>query len=160
MNSHETEIAERTRETMEEMYVNMGPQHPSTHGVLRLLLKLDGEVVTEVIPYIGYLHRCHEKIGENRIYTQIIPYTDRLDYLASMYNNWGFVLTMERHLGVAIPERAEYMRVILGELQRIASHLIWLGPSDSTWVTSRFSCTASGSVKRSWICSNRSAVND
>lgn len=127
MNPHEMEIAEPSHETMEEMYVNMGPQHPSTHGVLRLLLKLDGEVVTEVVPYIGYLHRCHEKIGENRIYTQIIPYTDRLDYLASMYNNWGFVLTMERHLGIAVPERAEYMRVILGELQRIASHLIWLG---------------------------------
>ena len=127
MNPHEMEIAERTQETMEEMYVNMGPQHPSTHGVLRLMLKLDGEVVTEVIPYIGYLHRCHEKIGENRVYTQIIPYTDRLDYLASMYNNWGFVLTVERLLGATVPERAEYMRVILGELQRIASHLIWLG---------------------------------
>lgn len=127
MNPHEIEIAGRTQETMEEFYVNMGPQHPSTHGVLRLLLKLDGEVVTEIIPYIGYLHRCHEKIGENRIYTQIIPYTDRLDYLASMYNNFGFVLTVERLLGVTVPERAEYMRVILGELQRIASHLIWLG---------------------------------
>src|SRR5574337_674039 len=127
MNPHEMEIAERTQETMEEFYVNMGPQHPSTHGVLRLMLKLDGEVVTEVIPYIGYLHRCHEKIGENRTYTQIIPYTDRLDYLASMYNNFGFVLTVERLVGITVPERAEYMRVILGELQRIASHLIWLG---------------------------------
>jgi NADH-quinone oxidoreductase subunit D len=127
MNPHEMEIAERSQETMEEMYVNMGPQHPSTHGVLRLMLKLDGEMVTEIIPYIGYLHRCHEKIGENRIFTQIIPYTDRLDYLASMYNNFGFVLTVERLLGVTVPERAEYMRVILGELQRIASHLIWLG---------------------------------
>lgn len=127
MNPGEMEIAEHTQETMEEMYVNMGPQHPSTHGVLRLMLKLDGEMVTEIIPYIGYLHRCHEKIGENRIFTQIIPYTDRLDYLASMYNNFGFVLTVERLLGVTVPERAEYMRVILGELQRIASHLIWLG---------------------------------
>ncbi len=127
MNPQETEIAELTPETMEEMYVNMGPQHPSTHGVLRLLLKLDGEVVTEVIPYLGYLHRCHEKIGENRTYTQIIPYTDRLDYLASMYNNFGYVLTVERLVGITVPERAEYMRVILGELQRIASHLIWLG---------------------------------
>jgi NADH-quinone oxidoreductase subunit D len=127
MNPHDIEIAERTQETMEEFYVNMGPQHPSTHGVLRLMLKLDGEVVTEIIPYIGYLHRCHEKIGENRIYTQIIPYTDRLDYLASMYNNFGFVLTVERLIGITVPERAEYMRVILGELQRIASHLIWLG---------------------------------
>ena len=76
-----TAVMERTGETMEEMYVNMGPQHPSTHGVLRLMLKLDGELITDCIPYIGYLHRCHEKIGENRNYIQIIPYTDRLDYL-------------------------------------------------------------------------------
>ena len=117
----------RASETMEEMYVNMGPQHPSTHGVLRLLLKLDGEIVLDVWPYIGYLHRCHEKIGENREYIQIIPYTDRLDYLASMYNNFGYVHAVEKLAGVTPPERAEYMRVILGELQRIASHLIWLG---------------------------------
>lgn len=127
MNPEEMKIAEPSHETMEEMYVNMGPQHPSTHGVLRLMLKLNGEVVTEIIPYLGYLHRCHEKIGENRTYTQIIPYTDRLDYLASMYNNFGYVLTVERLIGMTVPERAEYMRVILGELQRIASHLIWLG---------------------------------
>jgi NADH-quinone oxidoreductase subunit D len=112
---------------MEEMYVNMGPQHPSTHGVLRLMLKLDGEYITDCVPYIGYLHRCHEKIGENRNYTQVIPYTDRLDYLASMSMNFGYVLTVERLMGQKIPERAEYMRVILAELQRIASHLIWLG---------------------------------
>jgi NADH-quinone oxidoreductase subunit D len=123
----QTEIIEPIQETMEEMYVNMGPQHPSTHGVLRLMLKLDGEVVTEITPYIGYLHRCHEKIGENRIYTQVIPYTDRLDYLASMYNNFGYVLTVERLMGLQVPERAEYMRVILAEMQRIASHLIWMG---------------------------------
>jgi NADH-quinone oxidoreductase subunit D len=84
------QVKERTAESMEEMWVNMGPQHPSTHGVLRLLLKLDGEVIRECIPYLGYMHRCHEKIGENRAYVQIIPYTDRLDYLASMYNNWAY----------------------------------------------------------------------
>ena len=117
----------QTGETMEEMYVNMGPQHPSTHGVLRLMLKLDGEIVTDCVPYIGYLHRCHEKIGENRLYPQIVPYTDRLDYLASMAMNFGYVLTVERLLGQKVPERAEYMRVILAELQRIASHLVWLG---------------------------------
>jgi len=122
-----TVVMERTGETMEEMYVNMGPQHPSTHGVLRLMLKLDGEYIIDCIPYIGYLHRCHEKIGENRNYTQIIPYTDRLDYLASMSMNFGYVLAVERLMGQKIPERAEYMRVILAELQRIASHLIWLG---------------------------------
>jgi NADH-quinone oxidoreductase subunit D len=114
-------------ESAEEMYVNMGPQHPSTHGVLRILLRLDGELVKDCIPYIGYLHRCHEKIGENRTYVQIIPYTDRLDYLASMYNNWSYVSTVEEMLGIKLPERAEFMRVILGELQRVASHLIWLG---------------------------------
>jgi NADH-quinone oxidoreductase subunit D len=122
-----TAVMERTGETMEEMYVNMGPQHPSTHGVLRLMLKLDGEYITDCIPYIGYLHRCHEKIGENRNYTQIIPYTDRLDYLASISMNFGYVLAVERLMGQKVPERAEYMRVILAELQRIASHLIWLG---------------------------------
>ncbi len=122
-----TAVMERTGETMEEMYVNMGPQHPSTHGVLRLMLKLDGEYITDCIPFVGYLHRCHEKIGENRNYTQIIPYTDRLDYLASMSMNFGYVLAVERLMGQKIPERAEYMRVILAELQRIASHLIWLG---------------------------------
>lgn len=122
-----TVVMERTGETMEEMYVNMGPQHPSTHGVLRLMLKLDGEYIIDCVPYVGYLHRCHEKIGENRNYTQIIPYTDRLDYLASMSMNFGYVLAVERLMGQKIPERAEYMRVILAELQRIASHLIWLG---------------------------------
>ncbi len=122
-----TVSAERISETMEEMYVNMGPQHPSTHGVLRLMLKLDGEAITDCVPYIGYLHRCHEKIGENRTYTQVIPYTDRLDYLASMAMNFGYVHAVERLMGQQIPERAEYMRVILAELQRIASHLVWLG---------------------------------
>jgi NADH-quinone oxidoreductase subunit D len=122
-----TVVVDRTDETMEEMYVNMGPQHPSTHGVLRLMLKLDGEYITDCVPYIGYLHRCHEKIGENRNYTQVIPYTDRLDYLASMSMNFGYVLAVERLMGLKPPERAEYIRVILAELQRIASHLIWLG---------------------------------
>ncbi len=127
--SNDPRFLERGRETMEELWVNMGPQHPSTHGVFRMLMKLDGELVLEVVPYIGYLHRCHEKIGENRSYLQIIPYTDRLDYLASMYNNWGYCLAVERLYGgeIQVPERAEYLRVILGELQRIASHLLWLG---------------------------------
>jgi NADH-quinone oxidoreductase subunit D len=122
-----TVVMERTGEAMEEMYVNMGPQHPSTHGVLRLMLKLDGEYITDCVPYVGYLHRCHEKIGENRTYTQIIPYTDRLDYLAAMSMNFGYVLSVERLMGLKVPERAEHMRVILAELQRIASHLLWLG---------------------------------
>ncbi len=111
----------------EEMLLNMGPQHPSTHGVLRLLLRMDGEVVHDVVPYIGYLHRCKEKIGQSVNYTQFVPYTDRLDYLASMNMNLGYVLAVEKMLGVEVPERAQYIRVIMAELNRIASHLVSWG---------------------------------
>ena len=111
----------------EQMILNMGPQHPSTHGVLRLELELEGEVVTNVRPHIGYLHRCFEKHAEAMTYPQVIPYTDRLDYLASMYNNFGYVITVEKLLGIEVPERVEYIRVIMGELQRIASHQVALG---------------------------------
>ena len=111
----------------EEMVLNMGPQHPSTHGVLRLELVLEGELIKDVIPHIGYLHRCFEKHSEAMTYPQIIPYTDRMDYLASMYNEFGYVLAVERLMGLEVPERVEYIRVIMGELQRIASHLVALG---------------------------------
>jgi NADH-quinone oxidoreductase subunit D len=111
----------------EELILNMGPQHPSTHGVLRLELKLEGEVVTKVTPHIGYLHRCFEKHAEAMSYPQVIPYTDRLDYLSSMYNNFGYVIAMEKLLGIEVPERVQYIRVIMGELQRIASHQVALG---------------------------------
>jgi NADH-quinone oxidoreductase subunit D len=111
----------------EEMLLNMGPQHPSTHGVLRLLLRMDGEVVHEVVPYIGYLHRCKEKIGENVTYPQFMPYTDRLDYLASMNMNFGYALAVEKMLGLEIPERAQYIRIIMAELNRIGSHLVAWG---------------------------------
>ena len=111
----------------EEMVLNMGPQHPSTHGVLRLELQLDGEIIIDVIPHIGYLHRCFEKHAEAMTYPQIIPYTDRMDYLASMYNEFGYALAMERLMKIEVPERVEYIRVIMGELQRIASHLVALG---------------------------------
>lgn len=111
----------------QELVLNMGPQHPSTHGVLRLELELDGEVVTGVKPHIGYLHRCFEKHAEAMTYPQVIPYTDRMDYLASMYNNFGYVIGVEKLLGIEVPERVEYIRVIMGELQRIASHLVALG---------------------------------
>jgi NADH-quinone oxidoreductase subunit D len=111
----------------EEMVLNMGPQHPSTHGVLRLELQLDGELITRVTPHIGYLHRCFEKHAESMTYPQIIPYADRMDYLASMYNEFGYVVAVERLLGIQVPERVEYIRVIMGELQRIASHLVALG---------------------------------
>jgi NADH-quinone oxidoreductase subunit D len=111
----------------EEMLVNMGPQHPSTHGVLRVVLRTDGEMVLESIPHIGYLHRCAEKIGENLQYFQFIPYTDRMDYLAGMNNNLGFAMAAERLGGLEIPERAQYIRVIFAELNRIASHLVSIG---------------------------------
>jgi NADH-quinone oxidoreductase subunit D len=111
----------------EQMVLNMGPQHPSTHGVLRLELKLDGEIIVEVKPHIGYLHRCFEKHAEAMSYPQIIPYVDRMDYLASMYNEIGYVIGVEKLLGIQVPERVEYIRVIMGELQRIASHLVALG---------------------------------
>jgi NADH-quinone oxidoreductase subunit D len=111
----------------EEMVLNMGPQHPSTHGVLRLELQLDGEIILNVTPHIGYLHRCFEKHAEAMSYPQVIPYTDRMDYLASMYNEFGYVVAMERLMKIEIPERVDYIRVIMGELQRIASHLVALG---------------------------------
>ncbi|HEY3416078.1 MAG TPA: NADH-quinone oxidoreductase subunit D, partial [Armatimonadota bacterium] len=111
----------------ETTILNMGPQHPSTHGVLRLVLKLDGETVVRMVPVIGYLHRGTEKIAESRTYTMVIPYTDRLDYLSSMYMNLGYVLAVEKLLGVEVPERARYLRTAVGEMQRIASHLLWLG---------------------------------
>ncbi|HSW54615.1 MAG TPA: NADH-quinone oxidoreductase subunit D [Ignavibacteriaceae bacterium] len=111
----------------EEMVLNMGPQHPSTHGVLRLELQIDGEIIIDVVPHIGYLHRCFEKHCEAMTYPQIIPYTDRMDYLASMYNEFGYALAMERLMKIEVPERVEYIRVIMGELQRIASHLVALG---------------------------------
>lgn len=111
----------------DEMLVNMGPQHPSTHGVLRLVLRTDGEVVREVTPHIGYLHRCAEKIGENLHPYQFIPYTDRMDYLAAMNMNLGFSLAVEKLCGMEIPERAQVIRVIIAELGRIASHLVGMG---------------------------------
>jgi len=113
----------------EDMVLNMGPQHPSTHGVLRLELITDGEIVKEVIPHIGYLHRCFEKHAESLTYQQTIPFTDRLDYLASMNNSHAFVMGVERMLGIDkdIPKRVEYIRVLVCELNRIASHLIAIG---------------------------------
>ena len=111
----------------DEMLVNMGPQHPSTHGVLRLLLRTDGEVVHEVTPHIGYLHRCAEKIGENLSPPQWIPYTDRMDYLAGMNMNLGFSLAIEKLIGMELPEKAMTLRVIIAELNRIASHLVGMG---------------------------------
>ncbi|MEO1495687.1 MAG: NADH-quinone oxidoreductase subunit D [Planctomycetota bacterium] len=111
----------------DEMLVNMGPQHPSTHGVLRLVLRTDGEVVSEVTPHIGYLHRCAEKIGENLAVRQWIPYTDRMDYLAAMNMNLGWSMAVEKLHDYAPPERGRHLRVIIAELGRIASHLVGMG---------------------------------
>jgi NADH-quinone oxidoreductase subunit D len=111
----------------EEMLVNMGPQHPSTHGVLRVVLRTDGEMVLEAIPHIGYLHRCAEKIGENVAYYQFIPYTDRMDYLAGMNENWTWCRATEELAGIELPRRAEFIRIIIGELNRVASHLVSFG---------------------------------
>ncbi|MGA9117980.1 MAG: NADH-quinone oxidoreductase subunit D [Bacteroidota bacterium] len=112
----------------QEMVINMGPQHPSTHGVLRLELVVDGEIVVDVIPHIGYLHRCFEKHCEQMTnYQQVIPYADRMDYVAAMSNEFGYAIAVEKLLGIKVPERVEYIRVIMAELSRIASHLIALG---------------------------------
>ena len=109
------------------MTVNMGPQHPATHGVLRVEIKTDSEIVAEAIPHIGYLHRCMEKHSENLDYRGVIPFVDRMDYLASMSMELGYSLAVEKMLGTEVPERAEYIRVIVSELQRIASHLMFFG---------------------------------
>ncbi|MEN6458500.1 MAG: NADH-quinone oxidoreductase subunit D [Thermoguttaceae bacterium] len=111
----------------DEMLINMGPQHPSTHGVLRLVLRTDGEVVTEVTPHIGYLHRCAEKIGERLTARQFLPYTDRLDYLAAMNMNLGWSLAVERLLGHRVSEKTRHLRLIIAELNRIANHLVAAG---------------------------------
>lgn len=112
----------------EEMVISMGPQHPSTHGVLRLELVVDGEIVVDVIPHIGYLHRCFEKHCEHMSnYQQVIPYADRMDYVAAMSNEFGYVVAMEKMLKIQVPERVEIIRVIMAEFSRIASHLIAIG---------------------------------
>lgn len=112
--------------TTEKMTLNMGPQHPSTHGVLRLVLELDGEIITKITPDIGYLHRGVEKLSEHRTYHQVLPLTDRLDYLAPMSNNLGYILAVEKLLDIQVPERAQTIRIIMNELTRLESHLVWI----------------------------------
>ncbi|HZY81429.1 MAG TPA: NADH-quinone oxidoreductase subunit D [Cyclobacteriaceae bacterium] len=112
----------------EEMIINVGPQHPSTHGVLRLEVISDGEIIKDVVPHIGYLHRCFEKHAENLPYNQVIPFVDRMDYVASMNSEHAYVMGVEKMLGITnIPKRIEYIRVLVAELNRIASHLIAVG---------------------------------
>jgi NADH-quinone oxidoreductase subunit D len=110
-----------------EMVLNMGPQHPATHGVLRLLIKLDGETLVSAVPDLGYLHRGYEKIAENSTYHEFIPHTDRLDYLSPLANNVAYALAVEKLAGIEAPPRAQYIRVLCAELARLASHLVWLG---------------------------------
>ncbi len=109
-----------------ELQINMGPQHPSTHGVLRIKLKLDGERVTDAECIIGYLHRGVEKISENRSYVKCVPYYDRTDYIAAVSNGYGFVLGVEKLMGTEVPPRAQYIRIMMTEFNRISSHLLWL----------------------------------
>ncbi len=141
MSTNETQVMELTVDDLREMrglvseraltgetvLLNMGPQHPSTHGVLRLLLEIDGENVVSCVPDVGFLHTGIEKTAEDKTYMKVIPLTDRMDYLAPMSNNLGYVLAVEKLMDVDVPLRAQYVRVILCELQRIASHLVWLG---------------------------------
>jgi len=111
----------------EELLLNMGPQHPSTHGVLRIVLELDGERIVKATPDLGYLHRGVEKLSEGLAYMQVIPHTDRLDYICAMANNYAYVRAVEKLLNITVPERAEYIRTIVAEMQRILGHLFWLG---------------------------------
>jgi len=111
----------------ETFVLNMGPQHPATHGVLRVKLVLDGEYIVEAEPVLGYIHRMHEKMGENRTWAQFMPNTGRLDYLSALSYNHGYVAAVERAAGIEVPERAEVIRVMTVELNRISSHLLWFG---------------------------------
>jgi NADH-quinone oxidoreductase subunit D len=111
----------------EEIQINMGPQHPSTHGVLRVVLKMDGEWIKDADPDLGYLHRSFEKLGEMRTYVNYLPLTDRWDYLSAMNNNLVYVMAIEKLMDVEVPERCQWLRMIISELQRIASHLVFAG---------------------------------
>src|SRR6201987_2356902 len=110
------------------MLINMGPQHPSTHGVLRLMLEIDGETIVRIMPDIGYLHTGIEKTCEAKFYQQVVPMTDRIDYLCPMTNNLAYCLAIGKLLQLEIPDRAQWIRALLNELTRLKSHLVWLGP--------------------------------
>ncbi len=113
-------------DTTRELLINMGPQHPATHGVLRLVLEVEGEIIKKCTPYIGYLHRGVEKLAEDLTYVQALPLTDRLDYLSSIINNVGFCLAVEKLMGINVPERAKFIRTMMSEMARICSHLVWI----------------------------------
>jgi NADH-quinone oxidoreductase subunit D len=128
-NENENKIILGDQEVLKSdlLTLNMGPQHPATHGVLRIEIKTDSEIVVDAIPHLGYLHRCFEKHAENLDYRGVIPFVDRMDYIAAMSMEWGYVLSVEKMLGTEVPKRAEYIRVLVAELQRIASHLVFFG---------------------------------
>lgn len=125
-NSEDLDNPENERLLTKELTLNLGPQHPATHGVLRLVLDLDGETVVKCTPYIGYLHRGVEKLAEHRNYLQILPLTDRLDYISSMSNNIGYCVAVEKLFDVEVPERTQFIRTMVAEMARIANHLLWL----------------------------------
>src|SRR5579885_527531 len=143
--SHSVETAAAQAKTM---VLNMGPQHPSTHGVLRVALELDGETVVKAVPDLGYLHTGIEKSCEDKTYSQAITLTDRMDYLSPLGNNLVYCLAVEKLLGLEVPKRAQYIRVMMVELQRISSHLVWLARTRSTWGQCPSSSTVSASGKR------------
>jgi NADH dehydrogenase I D subunit len=120
------EIANTVKTQRRELKVSMGPQHPATHGVLRLVLDLDGERVVKCTPYVGYLHRGTEKLAEGKTYLSALPLSDRLDYISSMSNNVGYCVAVEKLLGIGVPERAKFIRTITAEMTRISSHIIWV----------------------------------
>lgn len=123
----EPDIDNNSRIATKDMTLNIGPQHPATHGVLRLVVDLDGETIVKVTPYIGYLHRGVEKLSENRNYMQVLPLTDRLDYISAMANNISYCTAVEKLFGIEITERTSYIRTMLAEMTRVISHLLWLG---------------------------------
>ena len=135
----------------EEWFLNMGPHHPSTHGVLRFIIKSDGEIIDEVKPDVGFLHRGIEKIAEGLQYVQIIPYYDRVDYLAGFNSAWSYVIAVEKLMNIEVPERAEYIRIIMGELNRIISHLISVGS---------FALDMGAVTPFTWAIREREVVND
>lgn len=116
-----------TRERERELLVNLGPQHPSTHGVLRIMIAMDGETITWAEPDVGYLHRCFEKLSEAKTYPQVVPFTDRTDYLGPILSEWCYVAAVEKLLELELPPRAEWIRLLVAELQRLSSHFIWWG---------------------------------
>ena len=120
-------VSVQAPDVKETFVLNLGPQHPATHGVLRVKLTMDGEYIDRAEPVTGYIHRMHEKMGENRTYAQFLPNTSRIDYLAAMHYTHAFVQVVERAAGIEVPPRAEYIRVITSELNRISSHLVWFG---------------------------------